>query len=83
MIRLINAEALKEDYPEDEDWDYPVNTNEYVVESIDRQPTVDAIPVEWIRNWVRRRTGGRTNGKTMTTAVIRELVNAWYEEEDE
>ena len=42
-MRLINADALKKDFPKDEDWEYPVNTNEYVCERIDAQPTVDSV----------------------------------------
>ena len=38
--RLIDAEKLKNEYPHDTDWDYPVNTNSYVCESIDNAPTV-------------------------------------------
>ena len=42
--RLIDADKLKEEFPHDEDWDYPVNTNSYVVEAIDKSPTI--IPAE-------------------------------------
>ena len=38
--RLIDAEKLKKEYPHDTDWNYPVNTNCYVCESIDNAPTV-------------------------------------------
>ena len=38
--RLIDADELKKEYPHDEDWEYPVNTNEYVSESIDNAQTV-------------------------------------------
>lgn len=38
--RLIDAEKLKNEYPHNTDWDYPVNTNYYVCESIDNAPTV-------------------------------------------
>ena len=38
--RLIDAEKLKNEYPHDTDWDYPVNTNCYVCESIANAPTV-------------------------------------------
>lgn len=38
--RLIDADKLKEEFPHDEDWDYPVNTNNYVVETIDKSPTI-------------------------------------------
>lgn len=38
--RLIDADALKEEFPKDTDWEYPVNTNEYVCEMIDNAKTV-------------------------------------------
>lgn len=38
--RLIDADELKKEYPHDEDWEYPVNTNGYVSESIDNAQTV-------------------------------------------
>ena len=38
--RLIDADELKKEYPHDTDWEYPVNTNEYVNESIDNALTV-------------------------------------------
>ena len=38
--RLIDAGELKKEFPKDEDWEYPVNTNEYVCEMIDKANTV-------------------------------------------
>ena len=38
--RLIDADALKDEFPKDTDWEYPVNTNEYVCEMIDKAKTV-------------------------------------------
>ena len=38
--RLIDVDKLKEEFPHDEDWDYPVNTNSYVVETIDKSSTI-------------------------------------------
>ena len=38
--RLIDADELKKEYPHDMDWEYPVNTNSYVVESIDNMTTI-------------------------------------------
>ena len=38
--RLIDVDKFKEEFPHDEDWDYPVNTNSYVVETIDKSPTI-------------------------------------------
>ena len=45
--RLVDADKFKEEFPHDEDWDYPVNTNSYVVETIDKSPTI--IEAEEIR----------------------------------
>ena len=38
--RLIDADELKKEYPKDTDWEYPVNTNQYVCETIDEAKTV-------------------------------------------
>ena len=46
MARYIDAELLKLDFPQDEDWEYPVNTNEYVCERIDKQPTADVVEIK-------------------------------------
>ena len=37
---LIDADELKKEFPKDEDWEYPVNTNEYVCEMIDKAKKV-------------------------------------------
>lgn len=49
-MRLIDADELKKEFPKDSDWEYPVNTNEYVCEMIDAQPTVELqqIKGKWI-----------------------------------
>ena len=41
MSRYIDAEWLKAEFPHNEDWNYPVNTNSYVVEMIDEAPHID------------------------------------------
>lgn len=41
MSRYIDAEWLKAEFPHDEDWNYPVNTNSYVVGMIDEAPSID------------------------------------------
>lgn len=38
--RLIDADKLKEIYPHDTDWEYPVNTNQYVCDTIDALDTI-------------------------------------------
>ena len=47
-MRLIYAETLKKEFPKDEDWEYPVNTNEYVCEKIDEQTTIEQPTVAYI-----------------------------------
>lgn len=48
-MRLIDADELKEHFPKDEDWEYPVHTNSGVVEIIDDAPTIDHVKHgEWI-----------------------------------
>lgn len=37
---LIDRNELKKEFPKDTDWEYPVNTNEYVCETIDNAKTV-------------------------------------------
>lgn len=48
MSRLIDADRLKREFPKNSDWEYPVNTNEYVCEVIDAQPEVQLSPIEKI-----------------------------------
>ena len=40
-MRPIDADTLKKEFPKDTDWEYPVNTNEYVCEKIDLQQTIE------------------------------------------
>ena len=78
-MRLIDADALKMNFPHDEDWDYPVNTNQYVSELIDSMPIVDAIPVEWIKIYMITET---EKGDFMF-ACLCELLRDWrYANED-
>jgi hypothetical protein len=37
---LIDRDELKTEFPKDTDWEYPVNTNQYVCEMIDKAKTV-------------------------------------------
>ena len=53
-MRLIDADILKKEFPKDTDWEYPVNTNEYVCEKIDEQPTIEERKHgKWIVIWDR------------------------------
>ena len=43
MSEYINVDKLKEEFPHDSDWDYPVNTNSYVVELIDSISSINIV----------------------------------------
>lgn len=46
-MRLIDADELKKAFPNNTDWEYPVNTNERVCEIIDNAPTVEIPVARW------------------------------------
>ena len=73
-MRLIDADKLKTWFPHGSDWEYPVNTNQYVSELIDEQPTVDAIPVQWVKQFIFLHPD--------STAQMVELVDEWRREQD-
>ena len=50
-MRLIDADALIAEFPHDEDWDYPVNTNSYVVEAINSAPSIDIVRCGECKHW--------------------------------
>lgn len=50
-MRLIDADALKMEFPKDDDWDYPVNSNSLVCELIDAQPTIK--PERKTGKWIK------------------------------
>lgn len=64
-MRLIDADALKEHFPNDVDWEAPVNTNEYVCECIDNAPTIE--PFEKIGAICDENCGYRPQGKWVIT----------------
>ena len=68
--RLIDADALKNEFPKDSDWEYPVNTNEYVCEMIDAQPTIE--PERKTGEWLELTN---TNHTYVCSVCGRMLVN--------
>lgn len=53
MSRLVDADALREYYNVTD----PAGTFAYcdtILQVIDGQPTIDAIPVEWLVSWINR-----------------------------
>jgi len=74
-MRLIDADELKKEFPHDEDWNFPVNTNGYVVETINTMPTVDAIPIEWIERKLKSK-----NITANVKLILRCLIEKWNTE---
>ena len=54
---------------------------EYLYERIQILPTVDAIPIEFIREWMRRQTG-RMSGRIVIGTALQRLVEDWREENE-
>lgn len=47
------------------------------VERIDSAPTIDAVPVEYIRHWIHALNRVRSNGKFWAAMVLQALLDAW------
>ena len=74
MARLIDADALLANQPEDcyrtSDW-------------INAAPTVDAIPVEWMKAQIRPYTGDVSDiGKSARNGTIKDLIRMWQKEQE-
>lgn len=74
-MRLIDAAALKEVYTEkSSEAVCGVGLCKAIISQIDAQPTVDAIPVEWIENnyaWLI------AEGKNDVVDVLTEMIEEW------
>ena len=53
------------------------------VERIDSAPTIDAVPVEFIRQWIHALNHVRRNGKVWAAMVLQALLDAWARAERE
>ena len=49
---------------------------------IDNAPTIDAIPIEYIQQWLDKQNYGRRNGKMMLAKAFNELISEWREGHD-
>lgn len=79
-MRLIDADAMRDDWLENGENEYVYDTNA-VLASIDEQPTIDAVPVVHAK-WVK----DTYNGRTHCSACKEGLPGVWYyngEDEDE
>lgn len=97
-MRLINADKLIQGFEENKTFDFErdeytegINTGiRWCTEDVDSAPTVNAIPIEWIKNWVE--TGGDEPVDDFTDVdvycdgyqknVIECLLRAWEKEND-
>lgn len=74
-MRLIDADALIRAMRAD-----PLYfvVEQYNVEGpIHAAPTIDAVPVEFIRHWIHALNHGRRNGKVWAAMVLQALLDAW------
>ena len=76
-MTLINKERLLEDLRERSSLDWDDEGEEYGMLLsriiIDEQPTIDAIPVEWVEEWIY---------KHMTYGVPERMLKEWLERKE-
>ena len=75
-MTLINKERLLEDLRERSSLDWDDEGEEYGMLLsriiIDEQPTIEAIPVEWVENWIY---------KHMTYGIPDQMLKEWLAEQ--
>lgn len=84
-MRLIDADPLAEVLVRHEndgmalsEHEYGVNTGLEIAEmEIEDAPTIDAVPVEFIRHLIHALNHGRRNGKVWAAMVLQALLDAW------
>ena len=80
-MRLIDADKL-EDHEEIIPLGNGMYESTFIVykDDIDEQPTVDAIPIEYIRKWVLAQGYGRKQGWLITLRNFTKLIKDWEAE---
>ena len=76
MKKLIYAEDLKKEI---EAWGYGLTYKDCLNE-IEKSPTVGAIPIEWIKNWISKEPLGM--GSLIDPEYTIEALLYWWEEEN-
>ena len=69
-MRLIDADAIQVFATSE-------TLKHIITDLIDAQPTIDAVPVEFIRHWIHALNHGRRNGKVWAAMVLQALLDAW------
>ena len=91
-MRLINADSLKKNLIKWMKQDDPTHPSEIpplddmivsTIMTVDEEPTVEAIPVEYIRHWIHALNHVRRNGKVWAAIVLQALLDAWARAERE
>lgn len=82
MSRMIDADALKSNMfnyaPPEMTWD-----RGNIEHKIDEQPTIDAIPVEWLEAQIKPYTGDVSDiGKSARNGTIKDLIRKWHKEQE-
>ena len=78
-MRLIDADRLLKPSFTDM-FDKPVKMDMFSRYAIESQPTVEAIPVKWIENYIKRYYG--TGDLVYPEEFLKELVTWWGEENE-
>ena len=73
-MRLIDVDALN---TYDVSPAYGMTVIGLTEEDIELAPTVEAIPVEFIRHWIHELNRVRSNGKVWAAIVLQALLDAW------
>lgn len=82
-MRLIDADALIRTHKSEtstigKDW-----TVGDLAAAIELAPTIDAIPVEWLKAQIRSYTGDVSDiGKSARNGTIKDLIRKWQKEQE-
>ena len=83
-MRLVDADALREHYNVID----PAGTFAYcdsILTCIDNAPTIDAIPVEWLKNrrdiYLKAYHAGHES-ELRTAAILNDTMQAWQKEQE-
>lgn len=56
---------------------------QYFANNLDAAPTIDAIPVEWLKAQIKPYTGDASDiGKSVRTGTIKDLIRKWQKEQE-
>lgn len=80
-MRLIDADKLLRPGYTDF-FDEPITFETVTKEAIDRAPTVEAIPVEWLKNWFEYQQWMGSYMSDEISCTASDIIDAWHEEQN-